>query len=117
MRERVALVQKKHPQVKSLRDVSAEMHEEVKQEMEAAVYKRCLYIIEVNERLLRGCELLEKGDIKALAQKCMVHIRGCQPKDKVSCAELDWKGVAKKRTISDIQCCFKYFPLSAPDET
>lgn len=89
-KEGVAHVQKKHPQVRSLRDITHEMLEEVKREIAPVVYQRCLYIIEENERLLRGCELLEKGDIKGFGAKMYESHEGLSIRYEVSCAELDF---------------------------
>jgi galactokinase len=86
----VAAVQEKYPQVKSLRDVNLKMLQEVKDNLDPVVYKRCLYIIEENERLLSGCSLLEKGDIAGFGAKMYGSHEGLSMQYEVSCPELDF---------------------------
>ncbi|GGZ22653.1 galactokinase [Echinicola pacifica] len=88
--EGVAAVQQKHSSVNSLRDVSLGMLEEVKEEVSQVVYTRCKYVIEENERLLKGCELLEKGDIKGFGQQMYGSHDGLSQMYEVSCKELDF---------------------------
>ena len=88
--EGVAVVKRKYPQVSSLRDVSLAMLEEVKTQLNPVVLKRCSYIIEENDRLLKGCELLERGDIKGFGEKMYGSHEGLSQKYEVSCKELDF---------------------------
>lgn len=64
--------------------------------MSEAVYKRCTYVIEENERLLSGCELLEKGDIKGFGEKMYGSHKGLSELYEVSCPELDFLVAATK---------------------
>ena len=86
----VAKVKEKHPQVLSLRDVTIPMLEEVQQELDSVIYKRCRYIVEENERLLSGCELLAAGDIEGFGQKMYGSHQGLSQQYEVSCPELDF---------------------------
>lgn len=86
----VAAIQKNHGNVNSLRDVSLEMLEDVKGEVGEVVYNRCLYIIEENERLLSGCELLNEGDISGFGAKMYGSHKGLSELYEVSCPELDF---------------------------
>lgn len=86
----VAMVQQKYPEVKSLRDVSMAMLESVKNQLSPVIFGRCSFIIEENERLLSGCELLEKGDIKGFGEKMYGSHTGLSEKYGVSCKELDF---------------------------
>ncbi|AHM61935.1 galactokinase [Flammeovirgaceae bacterium 311] len=93
----VAKVKEKHPHVHSLRDVTLEMLDEVKSEISPVIYKRCRYVIEENDRLLKGCDLLEQGDIKAFGQKMYGSHEGLSEQYEVSCPELDFLvGLAKE---------------------
>jgi galactokinase len=95
----VAKVKEKHPQVNSLRDVTLEMLDEVKSEISPVIYKRCRYVIEENDRLLKGCDLLEQGDIKAFGQKMYGSHEGLSEQYEVSCPELDFLvGLAKNNS-------------------
>ncbi|MHA6248276.1 galactokinase [Pontibacter sp. CAU 1760] len=86
----VAAVQTLYPKVNSLRDVNLEMLQEAKAQLSEDVYKRCTYVIEENERLLSGCELLEKGDIKGFGEKMYGSHKGLSELYEVSCPELDF---------------------------
>ncbi len=86
----VAKVQEKHPEVRSLRDVTLAMLEEATQELTPTIYKRCRYVIEENERLLSGCKLLEQGDIRGFGEKMYGSHEGLSTQYEVSCPELDF---------------------------
>lgn len=86
----VAKVREKHPEVKSLRDVSLPMLERVETELDPTIYKRCRYVIEENERLLSGCKLLEQGDIRGFGEKMYGSHEGLSVQYEVSCPELDF---------------------------
>ncbi|WP_200974664.1 galactokinase [Echinicola sp. 20G] len=88
--EGVEAVQKYHPNVQSLRDVTLEMLDEAKEDVSEVVYTRSKYVIEENERLLKGCELLEKGDIKGFGQQMYGSHDGLSEMYEVSCKELDF---------------------------
>ena len=88
--EGVGVVKRKYPEVSSLRDVSLQMLEEVKNQLDQVVFKRCSYVIEENERLLKGCELLERGDIKGFGINMYGSHEGLSLKYEVSCKELDF---------------------------
>ncbi|QDH78086.1 galactokinase [Echinicola soli] len=88
--EGVAAVQQTNQTVKSLRDVTLEMLEDAKSKISEVVYRRCKFVIEENARLLRGCELLEKGDIKGFGQQMYGSHDGLSEMYEVSCKELDF---------------------------
>jgi len=88
--EGVEAIQKYHPSVQSLRDVTVDMLDEVKADVSEVVYTRCKYVIEENERLLKGCELLEQGDIKGFGQQMYGSHDGLSKMYEVSCKELDF---------------------------
>ncbi|WP_224999399.1 galactokinase [Cesiribacter sp. SM1] len=95
----VAKVKEKHPEVNSLRDVTLEMLDEVKSAISPVIYKRCRYVIEENDRLLKGCDLLEQGNIKAFGQKMYGSHQGLSEQYEVSCPELDFLvGLAKNNS-------------------
>lgn len=87
--EGVALVQKHHPEVKSLRDVTMEMLDQYVKGNDM-IYSRCKYVVEENLRLLEGCEDLERGDIAALGKKMFRTHDGLSREYEVSCPELDF---------------------------
>lgn len=86
----VAAIQKKHPQVKSLRDVTIPMLTEAAHLLDPVTFKRCRYVVEENERLLAACEDLKAGDVAALGQKMFRTHEGLSKEYEVSCKELDF---------------------------
>ena len=54
------------------------------------IYKRCKYVVEEIDRLLRGSDYLVRGDIKALGQKMFRTHEGLSKDYEVSCKELDF---------------------------
>lgn len=74
----------------SLRDITLEMLESNKKNLTEVVYKRCLYVISENERLLKGCTLIEKGDLKGFGQLMYQTHQGLSKLYEVSCEELDF---------------------------
>lgn len=86
----VAAVNNNHDHVNSLRDITLEMLFEVKNQLDPVVFNRCLFIIEENNRLLRGCELLEAGDIPGFGEKMYGSHDGLSSLYEVSCPELDF---------------------------
>lgn len=88
--EGVALVRNKYPEVNSLRDVSVDMLDECVKSADEVVHRRCKYVVEENERLLTGCEDLEKGDVVSLGKKIFRSHEGLSKEYEVSCKELDY---------------------------
>ncbi len=86
----VAIIQKTNPDIRSLRDVSMEMLSVHRSEMEPIIYQRCRYVIEENERLLNGCQDLQKGDLNAFGKKMYATHAGLRDDYGVSCKELDF---------------------------
>lgn len=86
----VAAVKNYFTGINSLRDVSFEMLDTVKVELPSAVYDRCSYVLEENERLLMGCRLLESGDVVGFGKLMYGSHDGLSKKYEVSCAELDF---------------------------
>jgi galactokinase len=86
----VAVMQKKYPQVKFLRDATLEMLREVQHEVGAEDYKRAEYVIEEIARVLAVCEALEKGDYETVGKKMYETHHGMSKLYEVSCEELDF---------------------------
>ena len=86
----VRLVQRTHPEVRSLRDVSAEMLDTCVAPVDELVYRRCSFVVEENARLLAGTEDLQRGDLAAFGQKMYASHAGLSRKYEVSCPESDW---------------------------
>ena len=86
----VAWVQSAHPEARSLRDVSIDMLDRLVAPKDPVVYKRCRYVIEENERLLRGCKDLQRGHIEGLGEQMFRSHEGLSKDYEVSCTELDF---------------------------
>jgi len=85
----VKILAKTDAGIKSLRDVSLELLEAQKQEMDLVIYKRCRYVVEENLRVEKACEDLQKGDIEAFGQRMYQSHEGLSQMYEVSCRELD----------------------------
>lgn len=86
----VAIVASHVPGVESLRDVTLEMLDKYKDEMDEVVYRRCSFVINENQRLLDACQALEKGDYVTFGQKMNGSHEGLSKWYEVSCKELDF---------------------------
>jgi galactokinase len=85
----VAWIKEHEPQVNSLRDVSIDMLDKYVLQKDELVYKRCLFVVEEIERLIKGCEDLQQGNIEALGKKMFATHEGLSKQYEVSCTELD----------------------------
>ncbi|HLL44305.1 MAG TPA: hypothetical protein VK369_14245, partial [Segetibacter sp.] len=86
----VAWVKEHHPEVTALRDADMNMLNEFVLPKDEIIYKRCKYVVEEIDRLLKGSDDLERGDIKALGQKMFRTHEGLSKEYEVSCKELDF---------------------------
>ena len=86
----VAWVKEHHPNVTALRDVDMNMLRKYVLPKDEVIFKRCKYVVEEIDRLLTGCDDLERGDIKGLGQKMFRTHEGLSKEYEVSCVELDF---------------------------
>lgn len=84
----VAMIQKFHPEVQTLRDATVEMLDKYVKS-DPVVYKRCKFIVEENARLLSACDDLKSNNIHAFGQKMYETHYGLSKEYEVSCEELD----------------------------
>lgn len=87
--EGMRLLAKKFPGVRSLRDVSPYMLQTTEKEMDPVIIKRCQFVTEENERVLKTCEALEAGDLDQTGKLIRASHEGLRHKYEVSCSELD----------------------------
>ena len=85
----VALVQRHHPEVKSLRDVTRQQLETYVKPVDETVYGRCRYVVSEIARLRDGCDDLKKGDFLSFGRKMFETHEGLKHLYEVSCDELD----------------------------
>ena len=88
--EGVKIISRSYPHVTHLRDVSVEMLAEFKYQMGTATYRRCKYVVEENERVLKACRALKKRDLKAFGHYMYETHEGLSLGYEVSCDELDY---------------------------
>jgi galactokinase len=86
----VEMIQQKYPQVKSLRDATIEMLDEMVKPKDELVYRRCKYVVEENIRLLTGTQDLKRNDVAAFGKKMFATHEGLSKDYEVSCQELDF---------------------------
>lgn len=94
----VAVILKHVGGIESLRDVTMDMLDTYKDEMNPIVYRRCSYVINENNRLLEACAALEKGDYVTFGQKMNGSHEGLSKWYEVSCEELDFLAEIGHRT-------------------
>lgn len=88
--EGVAIIKKKFPQVRSLRDVSLSMLTEAKPLMNAWVYRRCSYVLEENQRVLKFVTFLKDNDLPSAGALLNESQRGMKEQFEVTCPEIDF---------------------------
>ncbi|HXB94249.1 MAG TPA: galactokinase [Puia sp.] len=86
----VRMVQRSHPNVRSLRDVTSDMLMENATPADELIVRRCSYVIEENQRLLAGTEDLQRGDLASFGRRMFGSHDGLSRKYEVSCPELDF---------------------------
>ena len=86
----VAWIKEHYPEVHSLRDADMNMVNGCVLPKDFTIYKRCKYVVEEIQRLLTGCDDLDRGDIKGLGQKMFQTHEGLSTEYQVSCDELDY---------------------------
>ncbi len=96
--EGVKMIQKKYPNVSSLRDADMQMINECISSP-CVIYSRCKFIVEENMRLLEACAALEKNDINTVGKEMYATHEGLSKEYEVSCAELDFLVNAVKDNI------------------
>ncbi|MDY5772047.1 MAG: galactokinase, partial [Bacteroidaceae bacterium] len=80
-----AAINKLHPEVKSLRDASYEMLDEVRSQVSEEDAKRAHYVIGERERVLAVCKALEEGDYETVGQMMYETHYGLSQEYEVSC--------------------------------
>ncbi len=85
----VALLQREIPAIRSLRQVSLDLLEEYRVDMDPVVYRRSRYVIEENARVLAACDALHRRDLAAFGQLLARSHEGLSKDYEVSCPELD----------------------------
>jgi galactokinase len=85
----VSVIRRHIANVRCLRDVSHEMLETFKDEMDAIIYKRCRYVLEENARVDDACRFLRQNDYESFGRLLYKSHEGLRDQFEVSCSELD----------------------------
>ncbi len=88
--EGVSILQKKNPEVVTLRDATMAMLEDAKGDMDETVYNRCKYIIQEKKRVLDAVEALKGNDLDKVGRLLYETHEGLSKMYEVSCPELDF---------------------------
>ena len=86
----VKTIQKRHPQVKALRDVNVEMLKEFKEPLSSQTFSRAAYVIQENLRVQQAAEAIKSGDLRKFGHLMYQSHHGLQHQYEVSCPELDF---------------------------
>ncbi|WP_221390589.1 galactokinase [Dyadobacter sp. NIV53] len=86
----VSILQKYHPEIKSLRDASPELVAQHQDELGDVVYRRCKYMTEEILRVQEACDFLVQGDMENFGKEMYATHNGLQHEYEVSCDELDF---------------------------
>jgi galactokinase len=90
-------LQQYYPEVVSLRDVTLEMLREHREEFNPMIYKRCVYVVEENQRVLDACEALSQNDYARVGELMYLSHEGLEFDYEVSCKELDMLAHAARK--------------------
>ena len=88
--EGVSVLQKKYPEVKSLRNATMAMLNDVRIELDETVYNRCSYIIQEKARVLEAVEALKANNLTRVGELLYETHDGLSKMYEVSCPELDF---------------------------
>ena len=87
--EGVRILSQWYPGVRALRDVSPEQLSSHAKDMPDLIHKRCLHVVEENQRVLQGAECLAGGDLRGFGELMRASHRSLRDLYQVSCRELD----------------------------
>ncbi len=86
----LSILQKNDPALKSLRDVNAETLGMYKSQLSEKEYNRILFVLQENQRVLTGSELLKTGNLQDFGKLMYQSHKGLRDLYEVSCRELDF---------------------------
>jgi galactokinase len=86
----ITTIQKSYPKVQSFRDVSEEMVQKIKADIEEKVFKRTLYVVQEIERTQKAALLLQQDNVVAFGKLMFQTHEGLSKLFEVSTPELDF---------------------------
>jgi galactokinase len=87
--EGVALFTTWYPGIRALRDLSVAQVTRHAQDVPRTIYRRCLHVVEENDRVLSAARSLRSGDLQSLGDLMRASHRSLRDLYQVSCRELD----------------------------
>lgn len=86
----VAEIQKIDNKVRSLRDVSIKLLQEIKPRLHPVIFKRCDYVVREIARVVQACEALKRNDLSNFGNLMFETHAGLRDDYEVSCPESDF---------------------------
>lgn len=96
--EGLAILNKIDSSIQSLRDASPAIVNENKHLFSKTVYKRCSYVVNENERVLKAAEYLKNDELEEFGELLYQTHSGLKENYEVSCKELDFLVDTAKET-------------------
>lgn len=87
--EGVRILSSKYPGVRALRDVTREQLSAQRDSLPLVIYKRCLHVVEEDDRVLKAVEKLRAKDLHEVGKLMRESHQSLRDLYEVSCAELD----------------------------
>lgn len=87
--EGVKILVKSYPEIRALRDVTLQQLQSKISEIPPITYKRCLHVVEENQRVLETVKQLPSGNVKAIGALMAQSHTSLRDLYEVSCPELD----------------------------
>ncbi len=88
--EGVAVVAKSYPKVRTMRDVTIEMLEQVKNEIPEVSFRRCKYIIDENRRVHEVVRAISNNDFVSFGEVLKRAQNGMKTAYEITCPEIDF---------------------------
>lgn len=85
----LAVIKKKYPEIKALRDVDSKMLADCKDIMDITDYKRALHVVGEDERVMAGVKALEDGNVDTFGALLFESHESSRVNFENSCPELD----------------------------
>jgi len=82
-------LRRRRPEIRSLRDVSFNELEAVRDECDPVGIKRCLHVLSENERVHKAVAALENADARSIGELLAASHKSLRDDYAVSCRELD----------------------------
>ncbi|TAF43968.1 MAG: galactokinase [Sphingobacteriales bacterium] len=93
----VNIIQKKYPEVKTLRDANSHIVEECLALGDIKIYNRCKFVVNEIARLQLACQYLTEGNLLEFGKKMYETHQGLSQLYEVSCPELDFMANCAKQ--------------------